>query len=612
MDISRKQLLDEIENLRQCVRDYNKIEDEQKQLIEKLALTEKRFLGTLDAMLEGCQIIGYDWRYLYINPVAATQGRYDKEKYIGRTMMEIYPGIEKSEMFKSLRKCMEERIPERMENEFTYPDGNKGWFVLRLEPVPEGILVLSTDITDSKKSESEIKRINRILRAISECNQVLVRTTDEKELLNRICNIIVKFVDYPLAWVGFAENDEEKTVRPAAQAGDEPGYLDSLKISWDDNEFGRGPTGTAIRTRKPCIISNTMVDPDYAPWRVSAEKYGYKSSIALPLISDGFTIGSLNIYAVDEGAFNEEQVKLLTELADDLAYGITALRKHQELELATQSLVRSEKKYSTLVEQSNDGIIIIQEGILKFVNRKMVEMTGVPTDESLDKPFLDFVSPQNRELVLDRYTRRMAGEEVVNSYEIEIVKKDGKGIPVELNAGKIEHEGRPADMIIIRDKTERKKAEEALKESEERYRNLAQSTREIIQSIGRDGNILFVNKAWHDILGYSEEDLKNITLMDIIHPDSLEHCSRMFQKVLSGRSVTRVEAKFKAKDGRIIYVEGNAVPRFFGDTVIATQGFFNDVTERKKAEEVLYRSERKLRKSLKDWETTFNSINSAM
>ena len=125
---------------------------------EAVQNAERRFRNALDNMIEGCQIISTDWRYLYLNDVAASQGRYPKEQLLGKTMMEIYPGIENSQMFVSLRRCMNERIPISMENEFAYTNGTKSWFNLKLEPVPEGVFILSEDITRVKLNEEELKK----------------------------------------------------------------------------------------------------------------------------------------------------------------------------------------------------------------------------------------------------------------------------------------------------------------------------------------------------------------------------------------------------------------------------------------------------------------------
>ena len=123
------------------------------------ALRESLPRNILDSLLEGCQVIGFDWRYLYVNEAAARQGRRPKEELLGRTMMESYPGIEDTSMFSVLRRCMNERAHDRMENEFTFPDGSTGWFELRFEPVPEGVFILSLEITERKQAEEARGRL---------------------------------------------------------------------------------------------------------------------------------------------------------------------------------------------------------------------------------------------------------------------------------------------------------------------------------------------------------------------------------------------------------------------------------------------------------------------
>jgi len=125
---------------------------------------DKLALDVLDSLLEGCQVIGFDWTYLYVNDAAARQGQRSREQLVGRTMMECYPGIDGTTMFAVLRRCMAERTHERMENEFTLPDGSKGWFQLRFVPVPMGVCILSLDITDEKRAAETLRRTEEQLR----------------------------------------------------------------------------------------------------------------------------------------------------------------------------------------------------------------------------------------------------------------------------------------------------------------------------------------------------------------------------------------------------------------------------------------------------------------
>ncbi len=148
---------------------------------------ENRLQVSLDFMIEGCQIIDYDWRYLYVNEAAAKQGRKKKEELLGYTMMQVYPGIDRTEMFDNLRSCMTNRVPHQMNNEFTFPDGSKGCFELSMEPVPEGVLILSIDTTEKRAIEAELTGYRQRLEQVvaqrtaecAEANEELTRRIQE-------------------------------------------------------------------------------------------------------------------------------------------------------------------------------------------------------------------------------------------------------------------------------------------------------------------------------------------------------------------------------------------------------------------------------------------------
>ncbi len=182
------------------------------------------------------------------------------------------------------------------------------------------------DITERNRNEQTLLKINRDLKALSNCNQVLIHAADEAQMLQDMCRNIVEVAGYHLAWVGFAEHDADKTVRPVAHAGYDEGYLERASVSWADNEQGRGPAGMAIRTQKPWVIQDARTDPAYELWRANAVKIGYGSVAGFPLASSGKVLGALCIYSSTSNEFVEEEIRLLGELADDLAFGIVTLR----------------------------------------------------------------------------------------------------------------------------------------------------------------------------------------------------------------------------------------------------------------------------------------------
>jgi PAS domain S-box-containing protein len=228
------------------------------------------------------------------------------------------------------------------------------------------------DITERKQAEDELRRVNRAHRTLSEANQALVRATSEPALLNEICRIIVETGGYRMAWVGFAEADKQKTVRPVARAGHDAGYLDRLNITWADTERGRGPTGTAIRTGKPSGVWDFTTDPRVAPWRQAALERGYASSIVFPLTTQRRVWGALTMYASEPKAFSPEEMKLLGDLAGNLAYGINALRAQEARQRAGAALRESEKKLRSLTSQ----ILTAQEKERSRLSREIHDELG--------------------------------------------------------------------------------------------------------------------------------------------------------------------------------------------------------------------------------------------
>jgi len=203
------------------------------------------------------------------------------------------------------------------------------------------ILGSSVDITDARKKELELDKINRILKAHNDLEHAMVHSKDEPGYLEDACRIIINDCGYKMAWVGFKEEDEAKSVRPVSQAGFEEGYLKTLNVTWADTDRGRGPTGTAVRTGKTSMCRNMLTDPCFDPWRAEALKRGYASSIAIPMVSERKIAGALTIYSPEPDPFSEDEVKLLEELADDLSYGIIYIRTREKNSRAEEEIRRA-------------------------------------------------------------------------------------------------------------------------------------------------------------------------------------------------------------------------------------------------------------------------------
>ncbi len=280
--------------------------------------------------------------------------------------------------------------------------------------------------------------------------------------------------------------------------------------------------------------------------------------------------------------------------AGEIEYIVQVQRDITERKRAEEALYESEEKYRSLVKNVKLGVFRSTPGPTgKFleVNPAMEKITGYTREELLKINVCElFINPEERESVLEE----IALAEGTVTKELNLKKEDGTRIvvsdtkaAVRDNTGKILYfDG------ILEDITQRKQAEEELRESEERYRALFEGTYDIVQSVAPDGHFIFVNPAWLKTLGYTEAELPGMKLFDIIHQKCLEYCKEKFVKVMAGESVHNIQATFVAKDGRLIQVEGSVIPRIINGKVMTTQGFFRDITERKKMEEQLMVTDR--------------------
>ena len=265
---------------------------ERKLADENLRRSEAKFLDLYENAPCAYLSVGTDAIIRLCNRRAGELLGYSREELIGKPVLELYAdrpeGKEKAEhIFK--RFLVGEPIADK-ELQMQKADGSPLWISLTVNGVRDsgGHLAESRsmvlDISDRKRAEEAQHRLTRELRAISNCNQTLLRAVDEQTLVDDICRIICDEVGYRLAWVGYAENDDAKTIRPVARAGFDSEYVADANLSWaDDTERGQGPAGTVIRSGEIVCVQDFTTEPKMAPWRESALQRGYRSGLALPL-----------------------------------------------------------------------------------------------------------------------------------------------------------------------------------------------------------------------------------------------------------------------------------------------------------------------------------------
>jgi len=269
-----------------------------------------------------------------------------------------------------------------------------------------------------------------------------------------------------------------------------------------------------------------------------------------------------------------------------------------ERKRAEVNLKASEEKYRLLVDNIHEAIFVAQDDRIKYVNPGALEITGYSEKEFMSKPFAEFIHPDDRELVLRNYLKRLKGEFVPQGYAFRTLDRYGDIRWAELKAFKISWEGRPATLNFLNDITERKQAEEALRTSEEKYRTLVENANEAIV-VAQDGMLKFVNRMAGEITGYSEEELTSRPFPEFIHPEDRDivvqrHLSRFKGDV----SQSRYSFRLTTKNGSIRWVEIEAVLIDWNGKP-ATLNFLSDITERKRSEQELQHANQDLKVAIK-------------
>jgi PAS domain S-box-containing protein len=462
----------------------------------------------------------------------------------------------------------------------------KGWFFVALTAWMLYELITRYRV-EIRSAEKELRRVNRALKALSECSQSLIRAAGEPELLHDICKIIVKTAGYRLAWVGYAEHDEKKTVRPVSHQGYEEGYLETLDITWADGERGRGPTGTAIRTGRPVVTRNILSEPDYLPWRAEALKRGYASSIALPLNVEGRSFGALNIYAAEPDAFRTEEMDLLTELADDLAYGVTALRTRLKAREA-------ERTIADIFERVTDAFVALDANWrYTYVNRKAAE-----------------IFHRRREDLIGKHIWTEFPEGIGQPFYHAYYRAAEKQTPIQMEEYYppydrwFENRIYPSKgglSIFFQDITERKKAEKALQESEALIRLVVETLPVGVWITDAHGTITMGNEAGRAIwagakyVGIEQYGEYKGWWADTGKKIEAEEWA-LARAINKGETSIDEEIDIECFDGTKKTILNSAVPlRNAENEIVGAIVVNQDITGRKGAEETLQRNEHVLR-----------------
>ncbi|HEX2869463.1 MAG TPA: PAS domain S-box protein [Ignavibacteriales bacterium] len=524
-------------------------------LSEKSLKESQRRMSTLMKNLPGMAYrlrMDSDWVMEYVSEGSYALTGYHPDELISKYNVAMGSVIHHDDIygaFEQINAAIEKQVPFTISYRIVTADGKLKWVWEQGQGIysPDGHIEavegFMTDVSHYKNAEEEQKRLNRALKAITQVNQIIIRASDEITFLNDVLGIICNIEGYRMAWVGYLENDAEKLIRPVAWKGHEDGYLQHVKLSWGNNYFGQGPTGIAVRTRKPAMLHNIERDLPSPQLRQTAQDRGYISIYAAPLMEDQHPFGVLAIYGDKDDLFNSEEKSLLEQLANDISFGISTLRARAAKQKAEEARKESEKRYQTLVESSPIGIGIQRDLKWAYVNPAAVKIFNASSADEVVGRRVDSIgnlSEHTRKTIAERMSKITSGS-ILEPFEIQAVFNGGREVIVQSSSVPIIYEGSPAVLTLLKEITNEKIAERRLQDSKEELRRLAAHLQ-----AAREEERTYIAREIHDELGQCLTGLKmDVSFLEDLVNDNTELSNKehLLEKIASASALIDTTVK---------------------------------------------------------------------
>ncbi|MFA6467657.1 MAG: PAS domain S-box protein [Bacteroidota bacterium] len=550
----------------------------------RLNETEESYRETMENMLEGCQIIAFDWKYRYLNKTAEKHNRRPNKELLGQRYQDLWPGIESTALFGKLKTSMEERKYLQFETEFTFVDGTRRWFDLRVQPVPEGIFILSIDITDRIRADEKLRNMNRVYAVLSNINQLIVYTKDIQTVFQKACSIAVEDGNFVMAWIGI-RNETTNSLDVVAHSGVTEDYLKKIDINFNDEARSSGPSGMTVLTGEHHFTTDIESDPSMSAWRTDAVRLGYKSSAAFPLRLKGKVVGAFTLYAGEKNFFTKKELELLDELAVDISFAMEVRSIEEERLRTFDALQETELIFSQFMEHSPIYVFFKDDQMRSLrLSRNFEQMLGRPLDESIGKSM--------DELFPSELAKKMIEDD-------KRILKEGKQVDIEEELGgriyntvkfPIHYKGEARFLAgFTVDITDQKMKEKQLRESEKRYRTIVENVRQAYYEADKKSLFTYCNPGLLIISGYSESELIGKSSFRLVIEEQRASVAAQYRQwVLEHRDVASMEFIVVKKNGEQFWVEQSS--HFDYDSqgrLVKATNFLRDINERKIAEKTI-------------------------
>lgn len=543
---------------------------ERKRIEEALRESEELFRTLAEYSLVGVYLI-QNGVFKYVNPRLAEIFGYSVEELVNKRGPRdlTYP-----EDWPTVRENLQKRIKGEVtaicydfrgvkkNGEVFYVEVYGARVMYRGMPAVIGTLL---DITDRKLAEEKIKHLNSVLSAIRGINQVIVRESNRERLLQTVCELLNRVRGYSTAAVWLQR--ESGRLRLTAYIGEKKRVLQS-----------RGYARKAVSTRRSVVVVG---------------KKG--ASALLPLVHEEKVYGALCLCSDIRDAFHGEELELLEEMAEDIAYALKVIQVEELRRRAEEELQQRKVFYETIIHSATDLILVINpEGRFIYANRTAKDILG---EDVVGKHIRDVVAPEYLEVALRNFKRRLRGERVP-PYTIQAIDKNGKRRWAEINGSIIRINGKViGTCAIARDVTERRKLEEEVVQAKEFLHSILESSADAIIATDREGRITYFSRGAEEMLGYKPEQVVGKPMF-FLFPPALRREGRKLHRLLFEKEILKnIRTKLQCIEGRTIEVNLSlALLRDRLGKPIGGVGVAKDITKEVRAEEAMRRAYEELKR----------------
>ncbi len=575
-------------NIKQAIITFTDI-TKRKEAEELLRISEDKFRNVFEHAAVGISMTTIGGKLKTNNAFSQILG-YSEEELSGIHWQEItYPAdIETNQ--KIINSILTtDKSSARWEKRYIHKLGNIVWVdictsLLRDEKGnPLYFITTITDITERKLAEIKLEKLTRLYAVISQVNQTIVHLKGKEKLLEEACSIAVDYGNFRMAWIGLID-EYESTLKPLTYAGFDDGYLNAIRqISISDIPEGRGPTGKALREGKHFVCSDFENDPCVNIWKDEALKRGYHSSIALPIKLFGKVIGAYTLYASFPNFFDQEEIELLSEVADDIGFALENIELEQKHQNTLASLVKSEEQFHSIFNNLQDAYFQTDKsGNFILVSPSAVPMYGFQTIEEMMCIQVEdiYANPSDRINLLKELTVKRSLEDFI----CQARRKDGTPFWVSMNVQiQTDENGQFSGTIgVVRDISERIN-------NQNQIRILSSAVEQSPVSIvitDINGNIEYVNPKFSQITGYSlDEAIHQNPRILKSNTKSSDDYKQLWDTITNGREWHGEFLNIK-KSGETYYESASISPIFDENGKIANYiAVKEDITARKKDEQ---------------------------